>query len=265
MPDYTANTLAAYTPVVGRAGEKLALAGITLGDGTGAMMVSASAASAGGAAANPSYVRVEDGTTTALAAVNAFGGLNVNLIDSVGTTPSRVLGLGAVDGNSGGIAVLLTGSYGFAYNGTTWDRIRSSAVGTSIAAAAPGVLGVQGITGGVALSVAVTASGQGASTALPTIVGAVGTSLAGVIPTTAKGVQISIPPGATIAYYIASAVAASAAAAVLVSVSWQNATTATAPIVVQENLTSAMQVWVTNAVAGAGSTYFTGAVTYRVI
>jgi hypothetical protein len=41
----------------------------------------------------------------------------------------------------------------FGYNGTTWDRLRLSTVGTSIAGGSVGVLGVQGVSGGVAMGV----------------------------------------------------------------------------------------------------------------
>jgi hypothetical protein len=40
--------------------------------------------------------------------------------------------------------------YGF--NGTNWDRIRTSTVGTSIAGGSVGALGIQGITGGVSVA-----------------------------------------------------------------------------------------------------------------
>ena len=80
-----------------------------------------------------------------------------------------------------------------------------------------------------------------------------------------KGISIQVPPGASIALYVAAAALGTAAAAAAISRQYTNPTSATSPIEVQINLANSMQVFGTNATSGTATTFATGACTYRVI
>ncbi len=105
-------------------------------------------------------------------------------------------------------------------------------------------------------------SGIGADTVAPTPISSTGTLL-DTPPIGAKGVEIDVPPGASVSEYIAPTVAGSSSAAVPVSHTFSNPSSATTPLAVQLNLASAQLVWITNIVAGTASPYVSGLPTFR--
>ena len=98
--------------------------------------------STGTGSANITFQNTSTGGVVSLGSAIPNGLNNIGIVSIAGAS------------NADGIAGASTGGvrdYGF--NGTTWDRIRTSTVGTSIAGGSVGVLGVQGVSGGVALPV----------------------------------------------------------------------------------------------------------------
>lgn len=88
----------------------------------------------------------------ALGVQGITGGVPLPISGTITATTSQPYS-GTTDGQTATVAsVVGLGTF----NGTTYDRVRSSAPGTSITTA--GVLGVQGVTGGVALNVSSTPS-----------------------------------------------------------------------------------------------------------
>jgi hypothetical protein len=86
---------------------------------------------------------------------NTSTGGAVTLANSLpaGTATIGAVTTGSATNSDGVSGSTRNGAQILGYNGTTWDRIRTSTVGTSIASGSVGVLGIQGVSGGVAVSV----------------------------------------------------------------------------------------------------------------
>ena len=135
--------------------------------------------SPGTGSANITFQNTSTGGVVSLGSAIPNGLNNIGIVSIAGAS------------NADGIAGASTGGvrdYGF--NGTTWDRIRTSTVGTSIAGGSVGVLGVQGVSGGVAMGVNGTGTAGTPNAGVVTIQGIAGGT---VIPV--SGTVIVTPSG----------------------------------------------------------------------